>query len=45
MAGIWGMNFKHMPELEWIWGYPIAIGIIVFSCIFLYTRFKKTGWL
>ena len=45
MAGIWGMNFKHMPELEWIYGYPVAIGFIVVSCIWLYTRFKKAGWL
>jgi magnesium transporter len=45
LAGIWGMNFKHMPELEWIWGYPLAIGMIAVSCGWLYTRFKRTGWL
>ncbi|MEO8136114.1 MAG: magnesium/cobalt transporter CorA [Betaproteobacteria bacterium] len=45
MAGIWGMNFKHMPELDWLYGYPVAIGFIVVSCIWLYTRFRKTGWL
>jgi magnesium transporter len=45
LAGIWGMNFKHMPELEWVWGYPLAIGLIGVSCFWLYTRFKQTGWL
>jgi magnesium transporter len=45
LASIWGMNFKHMPELEWTFGYPIAIGVIGVSCFWLYTRFKKTGWL
>jgi magnesium transporter len=44
-AGIWGMNFEHMPELEWPWGYPAALGVIVGSCAFLYWRFRKAGWL
>jgi magnesium transporter len=43
--GIWGMNFKFMPELEWAWGYPIALGIIVIGCVLLYRGFKKSGWL
>jgi len=44
-AGIWGMNFKHMPELEWYYGYPLALFTIAGACAFLYHRFKKSGWL
>jgi len=44
-AGIWGMNFEHMPELGWRYGYPIALGAIVLTCGFLYRRFKRLGWL
>jgi len=44
-AGIWGMNFKEMPELQWQYGYPAAIGIMVSICAYLYYRFKKSGWL
>jgi magnesium transporter len=44
-AGIWGMNFKSMPELEWEYGYPAALGVIATACALLYRRFKKTGWL
>ena len=44
-AGLWGMNFKHMPELDWYYGYPLALFIIAGACAFLYWRFKKSGWL
>ncbi len=44
-AGIWGMNFEHMPELHWEWGYPVALWLIVAACVVLYWRFKKSGWL
>jgi magnesium transporter len=44
-AGLWGMNFEHMPELHWRWGYPLAIGLIASVCGLLYWRFKKVGWL
>lgn len=44
-AGIWGMNFKSMPELEWEYGYPVAISIMVGVCSYLYYRFRKSGWL
>ncbi|WP_301100764.1 magnesium/cobalt transporter CorA [Propionivibrio sp.] len=44
-AGIWGMNFKAMPELQWEYGYPAAIGVISVACITLYLRFKRFGWL
>lgn len=45
MAGIWGMNFKHMPELDWEWGYPLAITSMVTVALLLRSRFKKVGWL
>lgn len=44
-AGLWGMNFKYMPELEWKFGYPMAIAIMVGVCLYLHRRFKKAGWL
>jgi magnesium transporter len=44
-AGIWGMNFKVMPELEWQYGYPAALSTIALVCIILYSRFRKAGWL
>ena len=44
-AGIWGMNFKAMPELDWVYGYPVALGVIAFTSVFLYLRFKRAGWL
>jgi len=45
LAGIWGMNFKHMPELDWRFGYPAALSLMAVVCISLYRRFKKVGWL
>lgn len=45
IAGIYGMNFKFMPELESPYGYPITLGVIVTVCSVLYWRFRKTGWL
>lgn len=44
-AGIWGMNFKAMPELDWQYGYPAALLLMSVSCGFLYSRFKRAGWL
>jgi len=44
-AGIWGMNFEHMPELKWQYGYPFALGVIALTCALLYRRFRKVGWL
>lgn len=44
-AGIWGMNFKLMPELDWKYGYPAAIGVMLTVCGYLYYRFKRSGWL
>jgi magnesium transporter len=44
-VGVWGMNFEHMPELKWAWGYPAALGVIVGVCGLMYRRFRKAGWL
>ncbi|MGW8390929.1 magnesium/cobalt transporter CorA [Pseudoduganella sp. HUAS MS19] len=44
-AGLWGMNFKHMPELDWRFGYPAALTLMAVVCGSLYRRFKKVGWL
>jgi magnesium transporter len=45
LVGIWGMNFKSMPELQWTYGYPLALGIIAAVCGYLHYRFRKSGWL
>jgi magnesium transporter len=44
MAGIWGMNFKSMPELAWEWGYPFAWAIILLSALAPLVWFKWRGW-
>jgi magnesium transporter len=45
IAGIYGMNFKTMPELDWWLGYPMSIGLMVGVCGYLFYRFRKSGWL
>ncbi len=45
VASIYGMNFHHMPELNWTFGYPMALGIMVASAILPYLFFKERGWL
>ena len=45
IAGIYGMNFEHMPELESTVGYPIVLGVMATLCASLYAYFKKSGWL
>ena len=45
VAGIYGMNFENMPELEWIYGYPLVIGLTAIAVAFLHRQFKKSGWL
>ena len=44
-AGIWGMNFKYMPELDSPYGYPAALVLMISVCCYLYRRFRKAGWL
>jgi magnesium transporter len=45
IAGIYGMNFKHMPELSWTFGYPLAVLLMVAISGGLWILFKKSGWL
>ena len=44
MAGIYGMNFKSMPELDWAWGYPYGLAIIALSALIPVIWFKWRGW-
>lgn len=45
VASIYGMNFDRMPELDWLLGYPFAIGLMILSAILPYLYFKRRGWL
>jgi magnesium transporter len=45
IAGIYGMNFEHMPELHSYFGYPMALGMMLLLTVFLYTYFKRRDWL
>jgi len=45
IAGIYGMNFRHFPELSWEFGYPIALALIVASGILPFFFFKRRGWI
>jgi magnesium transporter len=45
IVGIYGMNFKHMPELDWAWGYPVVMAVIAAIDGFLFSRFRKAKWL
>lgn len=45
VASIYGMNFRLMPELNWPWGYPFALGLMVLSAFAPYWYFKRRGWL
>lgn len=45
VASVYGMNFVHMPELTWTYGYPWAIGLMVLSAILPFWYFKQKGWL
>ena len=45
IAGVYGMNFRHMPELEWRYGYLIVIAAIGLICFGLYRNFKRREWL
>ncbi|PSJ43169.1 magnesium transporter CorA family protein [Allosphingosinicella deserti] len=42
---VYGMNFEHMPELKWLFGYPMSLGLMVVSAILPYLWFKRKGWL
>ena len=45
IASIYGMNFKHMPELEWIHGYPFAVVLMIATAILPFVIFKWMKWL
>jgi magnesium transporter len=45
VSAIYGMNFDHMPELRWTFGYPAVIAIILVVCVLLWRKFKRVGWL
>ncbi len=45
IAGIYGMNFDHMPELSWQYGYPVVLAVILVICGVLYRGFRRAGWL
>jgi len=45
IAGIYGMNFRHMPELDWSLGYPVTVGAMAVIDLVLFWRFRKAGWL
>ena len=45
VAGVYGMNFKHMPELDWRLGYPLALGMMGLISVVLYITFRKKDWL
>ena len=45
VAGIYGMNFDHMPELHWRYGYHAVLGLIALIMVGLYLNFKRNRWL
>lgn len=45
VAGIYGMNFEHMPELEEVWGYPAVLVLIAAVCLALFFKFRRMGWI
>jgi magnesium transporter len=45
IAGIYGMNFEHMPELGWAFGYPTVVGLMAAIDTYLFIRFRRAGWL
>ncbi len=45
LAGIYGMNFKYMPETDWKYGYPSVVAVCLLLSVVLYRFFRKSGWL
>ena len=45
IAGIYGMNFDHMPELKQVWGYPAVLCVMLLVCTLLYRTFRRNHWL
>ena len=45
VASVYGMNFRHLPELSWVYGYPAALGLMVLSALVPVLYFRRKGWL
>ena len=45
IGGVYGMNFTHMPELDWRYGYPMALAMMLILALILFTVFRRKGWL
>ncbi|MFF7736978.1 magnesium/cobalt transporter CorA [Streptomyces sp. NPDC007984] len=45
LAGVYGMNFEHMPELRWVWSYPVLIAVMAVLEVMVFRLFKRRGWL
>nr|WP_243766814.1 magnesium and cobalt transport protein CorA [Streptomyces sp. GC420] len=45
VCGLYGMNFEHMPELHWTFGYPLVLGVIAAACFTIHRVFRRNGWL
>jgi len=45
IVGIYGMNFNHMPELNWPWGYPLVMGLMAVIAAGMLLYFRRKGWL
>ncbi|MFJ4949220.1 magnesium/cobalt transporter CorA [Streptomyces sp. NPDC088760] len=45
VCGVYGMNFDHMPELHWSFGYPLVMAVMATACLVLYRGFRRNGWL
>ncbi|GAB1643991.1 magnesium/cobalt transporter CorA [Krasilnikovia sp. MM14-A1259] len=45
VAGVYGMNFKHMPETNWVYGYPAVFALMLLVSVLLYRAFRRNGWL
>ncbi len=44
LASVWGMNFRHMPELQWHWGYPLALGVLLLSALLPFRWMLRQRW-
>jgi magnesium transporter len=45
VCGVYGMNFEHMPELRWTYGYPAVLGVMAIACLVIHRSFRRNGWL
>ncbi|MFD0368171.1 magnesium and cobalt transport protein CorA [Streptomyces sp. NPDC059071] len=45
VCGVYGMNFEHMPELKWRFGYPLVLVVMAAACVVIHRGFKRNGWL